>query len=74
MFICLESIYRLFSPVFQVYERVSLHTFTTIVSNRHSSKWLDLELSPGDKDYIPNLEHYLGNRWTFTLADLEQEP
>jgi len=27
----------------------------------------------GDKDYQPNPEHYLGSRWTFTLADLEQE-
>ena len=27
---------------------------------------------PGDKDYQPNPEHYLGSRWTFTLADLEQ--
>lgn len=27
----------------------------------------------GDKDYEPNPEHYLGSRWTFTLADLEQE-
>ena len=26
----------------------------------------------GDKDYQPNPEHYLGSRWTFTLADLEQ--
>jgi hypothetical protein len=27
----------------------------------------------GDKDYEPNPEHYLGSRWTFTLADLEQD-
>ncbi|CAK8991260.1 3'-cyclic-nucleotide 2'-phosphodiesterase/3'-nucleotidase [Durusdinium trenchii] len=27
----------------------------------------------GDRDYEPNPEHYLGSKWTFTLADLEQE-
>ncbi|CAE7409528.1 unnamed protein product [Symbiodinium pilosum] len=27
----------------------------------------------GDRDYIPNPEHYLGQRWIFTLSDLELE-
>lgn len=27
----------------------------------------------GDRDYVPNPEHYLGQLWTFTLSDLEQE-